>query len=71
MNTGTLIAWVEGRGFGFIRPDTGGDDVFVHISAFEAVGLGVPAKGERYAFDTESDHRNNKPRAVNPRPASI
>ena len=55
------------RGFGFIRPDDGTADVFVHISAFEDQGLDVPPVGDRISYDLETDSRSGKARAVRPK----
>jgi CspA family cold shock protein len=52
------------RGFGFILPDGGGEDVFVHVSQFEAGGLGAPNEGNRVSYDTEPDQRSGVMRAV-------
>jgi CspA family cold shock protein len=62
--TGTVKTWVDERGFGFIRPDDGGNDVFVHIKEFEAAGLGMPTEGDRVSYEVESDRRSGRPRAV-------
>jgi CspA family cold shock protein len=53
------------RGFGFIRPEGGGDDVFVHVSQFEMAGLGIPNEGDRLSYTVEIDKRSGKPRAAN------
>jgi cold shock protein len=55
----------EARGFGFIRPDDGGPDVFVHISAFARAGLPAPTEGQRVSFDIEPNSRTGKPGATN------
>ncbi|HEY4123262.1 MAG TPA: cold-shock protein [Rhizomicrobium sp.] len=51
------------KGFGFIAPEGGGKDVFVHVSAVEAAGLRSLNEGQRIAFDVEADKRG--PKAVN------
>jgi CspA family cold shock protein len=52
------------KGFGFIRPDDGAKDVFVHISAVEAAGLGSLAENQKLSFDVEQG-REGKSSAVN------
>lgn len=59
---GTLKTWHEDRGFGFIRPDDGGRDLFVHISAFSP-GASRPTVGEKLQFDLGAG-RDGKPQAV-------
>ena len=55
MTTGT-VKWFNGqKGFGFIQPDDGGQDVFVHISAVERAGLKDLTAGQRITFDVEPD----------------
>ena len=57
MATG-VVKWFNGqKGFGFIQPDDGGQDVFVHISALERSGMGQVTQGDRLAFDIEIDRR--------------
>lgn len=60
---GTLSKWNEDRGFGFITPAQGGQDVFVHISAFPKDGV-RPTLGETLSFEIEIDNNDNR-RAVN------
>jgi cold shock protein len=62
--TGTIKTWIEDRGFGFIRPDSGGEDVFVHVKHFEMAGLGIPYEGDRLAYDVEPDPRSGRLRGV-------
>ena len=64
VTTRTIKTWVEDRGFGFIRPDNGGEDVFVHIKQFEVAGLGIPYEGDRVTYDVEPDPRSGRTRAV-------
>ena len=65
MTTGT-VKWFNGqKGFGFIQPDDGGPDVFVHISAVQASGLPGLEDGQKVSFDTEPDKRGKGPKAVN------
>ena len=53
------------KGFGFIQPDDGGQDVFVHISAVERAGLSSLAEGQKVNFDLEKDRRTGKSAAGN------
>lgn len=53
------------KGFGFITPDQGQKDVFVHISAVERSGLPGLDSGQRVSFETEPDRRGKGPKAVN------
>ena len=60
MNTGT-VKWFNGqKGFGFIQPETGDKDVFVHISAVERAGLNGLNEGQKVSFDIVEDRRNGK-----------
>ena len=55
MATGT-VKWFNGqKGYGFIQPDDGGKDVFVHISAVERAGLGGLNEGQKIKYDVQSD----------------
>ncbi len=63
MTTGTVKFFDTTRGFGFITPDDGTKDVFVHISAVESSGLGHLTDGQKVSFDVEQDTRG--PKAVN------
>ncbi len=65
MPTGTVKWFNADKGYGFIQPDGGGPDVFVHISAVERSGIGTLKEGERVSFDIESDPRKGKTSAVN------
>ena len=62
---GTLKFFNNDRGFGFITPESGGKDVFVHISAIERSGLQQLAEGTKLSFETEDDRRGRGPQAVN------
>jgi cold shock protein len=62
---GTVKFFNNDKGFGFITPDGGGADVFVHISAVQASGLSGLADNQKVAFDTEPDKRGKGPKAVN------
>ena len=65
MPTGTVKWFNSVKGFGFIQPDGGGADVFVHISAVERAGLGNLAEGQKISFDVQRDPRRNKSSAEN------
>ena len=64
MTIGTVKFFNTVKGFGFIAPESGGDDAFVHISAVERAGMGSLAKDQRVSFDLERDQRG-KMSAVN------
>ena len=63
--TGTVKFFNQTKGFGFITPDQGGTDVFVHVTAVERSGIGALDEGMRVSFDTEPDKRGKGPKAVN------
>ena len=63
--TGTVKFFNQSKGYGFITPDEGGKDVFVHISAVERSGLPALDEGMRVSFETEPDPRGKGPKAVN------
>ncbi|HWJ74530.1 cold shock protein (beta-ribbon, CspA family) [Kaistia soli DSM 19436] len=67
--TGTVKFFNASKGFGFITPDEGGSDVFVHVTAVERSGLTALNDGMRVSFDTEPDKRGKGPKAVDLRPA--
>ena len=67
--TGTVKFFNNDKGYGFIRPDDGSRDVFVHVSAVTSSGLGTLAEGQRISFEIEPDKRGKGPKAVNLRPA--
>ena len=64
MTTGTVKWFNATKGFGFIQPDDGGQDVFVHISAVQAAGMSTLDKEQRLSYDLENDRRG-KTSAVN------
>jgi CspA family cold shock protein len=63
MATGTVKWFNAQKGFGFIQPDGGGNDVFVHISAVERAGMGSLAEGQKVKYDVAMDR--GKPAATN------
>jgi cold shock protein len=64
MSTGTVKFFHTTKGFGFIQPDDGSKDVFVHISAVERAGLGTLTENQKVSFDLEKGN-NGKTSAVN------
>jgi CspA family cold shock protein len=60
MNTGTVKFYNGQKGFGFIQPDDGSKDVFVHATALERAGISGLCEGQKVSFDTEQDRRNGK-----------
>lgn len=65
MTTGTVKWFNATKGFGFIQPDTGGQDAFVHISAVERAGLGTLNEGQKISYELVSDRRSGKMSADN------
>ena len=63
MATGTVKFFNTQKGFGFIQPDDGGKDVFVHISAVERAGMGSLAEGQKISYEVTMDR--GKPAATN------
>ena len=60
MNTGTVKWFNAQKGYGFIQPDDGGKDVFVHISAVERAGLQSLREGQKISFELTQDRRTGK-----------
>ena len=60
MNTGTVKFYNSQKGFGFIQPDEGGNDVFVHATALERAGISGLSDGQKVSFDTQIDSRSGK-----------
>jgi cold shock protein len=60
MTTGTVKWFNATKGFGFIQPDSGGQDVFVHISAVERSSLGSISEGQKLSYELERDQRSGK-----------
>lgn len=65
MPTGTVKWFNEQKGFGFIQPEGGGRDVFVHISSVERSGLNGLNENQKVSFEVEADRRSGKDTAVN------
>jgi CspA family cold shock protein len=65
MTTGTVKWFNATKGFGFIQPETGEKDVFVHISAVERAGLSTLSEGQKVSFDIVMNQRNGKAAAEN------
>jgi CspA family cold shock protein len=65
MTTGTVKWFNAQKGFGFIQPDNGGKDAFVHISAVERAGLGTLSEGQKVEFELVTDRRSGKMSADN------
>jgi CspA family cold shock protein len=62
---GTVKFFNAERGYGFITPDEGGRDIFVHVTAVEQAGLKSLSEGQRISFDVEPDKKGKGPKAVN------
>ncbi|BCM83536.1 cold-shock protein [Methylobacterium indicum] len=69
MTTGTVKWFNVQKGFGFIQPDDGGKDVFVHISAVERSGMQTLNEGQKISYEMETDRRSGKQSAGNLRAA--
>lgn len=65
MQTGTVKWFNAQKGFGFIQPDAGGPDVFVHISAVERAGMNGLNEGQKIAYEIVADRRTGKSSAGN------
>ncbi|MDO8606026.1 MAG: cold-shock protein [Magnetospirillum sp.] len=65
MPNGTVKWFNSTKGYGFIAPDNGGSDVFVHISAVERAGMGGLNEGQKVSFEEERDPKKGKTSAVN------
>jgi CspA family cold shock protein len=60
MITGTVKFYNDRKGFGFIQPDDGSKDVFVHATALERAGINALREGQKVSFDTAADQRSGK-----------
>jgi CspA family cold shock protein len=69
MATGTVKWFNPTKGFGFVQPDDGGKDVFVHISAVERAGMRDLNEGQKISYDIVADKRTGKSSADNLKPA--
>jgi CspA family cold shock protein len=65
MNTGTVKFFNTTKGFGFIQPDNGSTDVFVHVSAVERAGMHSLVEGQKVQYDIVRDNRSGKSAADN------
>ena len=65
MATGTVKWFNEQKGYGFVQPDDGSKDVFVHISAVEGAGLRTLKEGQKISFEVVADKRTGKTSASN------
>ncbi len=65
MTTGVVKFFNQGRGYGFIQPDDGGPDVFIHISALEQAGISSVTEGSKVSFEAVMDPRKGKTNAQN------
>ncbi len=65
MSTGTVKWYNETKGYGFIQPDNGGKDVFVHATALERAGMRGLAEGQKVSYEVEADRRTGKESATN------
>jgi CspA family cold shock protein len=60
MTNGTVKFYNSQKGFGFIEPDDGGTDVFVHATALERAGMSTLSDGQKVSYETEVDQRSGK-----------
>ncbi|PSC03629.1 cold-shock protein [Alsobacter soli] len=65
MATGTVKWYNDQKGYGFIQPDAGGKDVFVHVSAIERAGMRGLTEGQKISYELETDRRTGKQSAGN------
>ena len=65
MTTGTVKFFNATKGFGFIQPEDGSTDVFVHVSAVERAGMRTLVEGQKISFDVVRDNRSGKNAAEN------
>ena len=67
---GTVKFFNQTKGFGFITPDEGGNETFVHVTAVESSGIGILDEGMRVSFETEDEKKGKGPKAINLQVAS-
>ncbi len=65
MNTGVVKWYNSQKGYGFIQPDNGDKDVFVHVTALERAGLRGLVEGQKVSFEIQTDRRTGKSSAAN------
>jgi cold shock protein len=65
MQKGTVKFYNDQKGYGFIQPDGGGKDVFVHATALERAGMRGLVEGQKVSFDTQEDRRTGKTAVAN------
>ena len=65
MKTGTVKFYNSQKGYGFIQPDDGGKDVFVHATALEAAGMRGLIEGQKLSFEVQADRKSGKDAASN------
>ena len=70
MPTGTVKWFNATKGYGFIQPEDGSRDVFVHVSAVERAGMDALREGQKVSYEVQHDPRRGKSSAENLRPAS-
>jgi CspA family cold shock protein len=63
--TGVVKFFNADKGYGFIKPDDGSGDIFVHVTAVEQAGLRALSEGQKIAFEIEPDKKGKGPKAVN------
>ena len=60
MQTGTVKFYNDQKGYGFIQPDDGSKDVFVHATALERAGMSALTEGQKVSYDVQEDRRSGK-----------
>jgi CspA family cold shock protein len=65
MSTGTVKWFNDQKGYGFIQPDDGGKDVFVHVSAVERAGMRGLVEGQKVTYEVQTDRRTGRTSADN------